>query len=1278
MSYPPSQSYPHQISNQPKNANNNNNGLPLSHRHHHSRGNFHHSNGHYNNRSSGSSNRYTDPNVPPSKTPPRGPQSSSQHPSQANRSSSRNTNTSVASGKKSNTNAGSSSYYPEHQQHNGTGRTRSFGPSPVSPGGANNPYGGLSTNSYERNGSYGNNRDSTNGRSSMGSGQKDNYNGPNTLASSSSWDSRGAIENSNSDNNNRSYYKNYSNSSNSHQLNRGHGGSYDHPNIHHSRSQNDRNSRKSTPGYTGDHDSSGYGNAPSSSGPNDHSRSHSNHQSTADDFDNRSSYNNRHSSYSSNDYYYQQGRRGSLEDKRSSGYFNNEGKRSSLSSSPHQDYNTPHTGTHPYSNDKGLLQHTQSFYNDNRGHSRSNNNNDSLKAPPHPIKHSIPGSTSLPIKDDNRSNQPGITRAVSSSFGEKSIKSQLSDVDKESDNMSHDYSHRRKDSDASFQYRPRPNFRQNPPPQYHQGDYQHQNTINRHRYNQSDDGSIISRAGSDISWRQLNQVASIDEDKYRQSTGNRSSTTPTGQQTGREVPFQHPDSNASSLSNSPTETETHNHKGGNMKNKLPPTPSKLTSLDSLSSVASIQVPIDTSESKDDDSNKHIEFDTNPDLMQCSSNSSTGSLLFKNPLVDSSSKRTREQREECDTNERVNENDADERAPSNSPTNLDKCDSRDKIDPRPNKKLRSASQDDPEVSKTDGYIESMSKFQISSSELSKKKTDNKLRKEDTEARKNNSALSTSEENSKSNGNEFRKDGSGEYYDKIHSYSFSLESMPSFSKEINRPDSMCSTTNMPHPLAPTESQRQHSSSRREQQGGIPSSMPSWDIQGQDSFGAGMTISSNDGSLNGRDGPPALSQSFSLNEYNISLSASIDRPTIDHQETGQGSHHGQGLQHPHTSRISRNNSNSPHNNGLYNSTIDSNRHGDNKYEEPYHRGDTQNRSEGNSVGFSETRRGQQDNYHRRSLHGSRSPPQHPRSSSPPGSQYQNHGSSSWKSIEHSREGQNSHNLQARSHQYQNHEAQSRHLSHHQNPSNHPVSTMGGVNQTSSINNYPHTPHSVPQGNHNVDKNMQSGSYPSSHSGNYTNAQSSPHISTPVPSQNHGQYNVHDRRSQNRSYPYESAGRSSNSPSGTQTPYHVHHQNSRHSRMSHDHPNRHHSFHRSAPSQQPHGTPHAGHHGSNDSRIPHPFRPPMPEFHYSHVAKRPPPTIYVVSSQPGGRPSGQHPHHPPLHHNQGPIRKTNSIGGIYSWTKDDDLRLTEIMKKYKNPRDWDPIANEFGRGKS
>jgi len=38
----------------------------------------------------------------------------------------------------------------------------------------------------------------------------------------------------------------------------------------------------------------------------------------------------------------------------------------------------------------------------------------------------------------------------------------------------------------------------------------------------------------------------------------------------------------------------------------------------------------------------------------------------------------------------------------------------------------------------------------------------------------------------------------------------------------------------------------------------------------------------------------------------------------------------------------------------------------------------------------------------------------------------------------------------------------------------------------------------------------------------------------------------------------------------------------------------------------------------------------------------------------------------------------GPFGWSKEEDGRLTEIMKKYKNPRDWDPIAKEHNRGRT
>ena len=79
--------------------------------------------------------------------------------------------------------------------------------------------------------------------------------------------------------------------------------------------------------------------------------------------------------------------------------------------------------------------------------------------------------------------------------------------------------------------------------------------------------------------------------------------------------------------------------------------------------------------------------------------------------------------------------------------------------------------------------------------------------------------------------------------------------------------------------------------------------------------------------------------------------------------------------------------------------------------------------------------------------------------------------------------------------------------------------------------------------------------------------------------------------------------------------------------------------------------------------FQPP-PEFmapHNPQLSRRPQQAVYLMSSPPGGH-GGQQ----------------KASGGNFSWSKEDDSRLTEIMKKYKNPRDWEPIAKEHGRGRT
>ena len=96
------------------------------------------------------------------------------------------------------------------------------------------------------------------------------------------------------------------------------------------------------------------------------------------------------------------------------------------------------------------------------------------------------------------------------------------------------------------------------------------------------------------------------------------------------------------------------------------------------------------------------------------------------------------------------------------------------------------------------------------------------------------------------------------------------------------------------------------------------------------------------------------------------------------------------------------------------------------------------------------------------------------------------------------------------------------------------------------------------------------------------------------------------------------------------------------------------------------SGHRASPPPGHGHPgFQPPPPEFaapHNPHLARRPPPAVYIMSSSnaAGMKASG------------------TRVSGNFSWSKEEDVRLTEIMKKYKNPRDWEPIAKEHGAGKT
>jgi len=101
--------------------------------------------------------------------------------------------------------------------------------------------------------------------------------------------------------------------------------------------------------------------------------------------------------------------------------------------------------------------------------------------------------------------------------------------------------------------------------------------------------------------------------------------------------------------------------------------------------------------------------------------------------------------------------------------------------------------------------------------------------------------------------------------------------------------------------------------------------------------------------------------------------------------------------------------------------------------------------------------------------------------------------------------------------------------------------------------------------------------------------------------------------------------------------------------------------------------HHLPSHPHLPHAFWPPRPEFTgHPHLNRRPPPTVYLLSSPPGGR-AGIHDSRPydPMVIGKGP-------GGVYIWSKEDDTRLLDIIKKNKNPKKWECIAKEFCRDKT
>ena len=96
--------------------------------------------------------------------------------------------------------------------------------------------------------------------------------------------------------------------------------------------------------------------------------------------------------------------------------------------------------------------------------------------------------------------------------------------------------------------------------------------------------------------------------------------------------------------------------------------------------------------------------------------------------------------------------------------------------------------------------------------------------------------------------------------------------------------------------------------------------------------------------------------------------------------------------------------------------------------------------------------------------------------------------------------------------------------------------------------------------------------------------------------------------------------------------------------------------------------------SRPPHAFLPPSFQPPPAGMAGPPmnrnaPQPVYMMSSPPGG-PGG-------VHGIKSSSSKLNNKGGP-NWSKVDDQRLQDILKKFKNPKDWEAVAKDFGAART
>mmetsp|Transcript_11020 Transcript_11020/g.25921 ORF Transcript_11020/g.25921 Transcript_11020/m.25921 type:complete len:1068 (+) Transcript_11020:132-3335(+) len=100
-----------------------------------------------------------------------------------------------------------------------------------------------------------------------------------------------------------------------------------------------------------------------------------------------------------------------------------------------------------------------------------------------------------------------------------------------------------------------------------------------------------------------------------------------------------------------------------------------------------------------------------------------------------------------------------------------------------------------------------------------------------------------------------------------------------------------------------------------------------------------------------------------------------------------------------------------------------------------------------------------------------------------------------------------------------------------------------------------------------------------------------------------------------------------------------------------------------------------------PNAYLPPSAEFRVppqGQIGKGPPPPVYLMPSGPhSAGPPRLGMGHPSMMMAPKPYIK-GPTGSVFNWTKGDDSKLVEVMKKYKNPRDWEPVSREHARGKT